>query len=906
MWEEDLMAFIPFLGFEASAGSGKTFNLVVRYLSLLFMGVEPEKILALTFTNKAASEMSERIVATLMDLENRGELDVIAATLECDKSELLEVKEVILKRLLSSELKIMTLDKFFAQVLRKFSLYEGLQPTFAIKDAAKDIEVVKQMLNRTEVENEQKRLIQLSLMTQKRLSDLFSLLQELYVKQKEFPQLHFKPHEYISLEKKALNLGQELAQMVLSSPTASSTAKNGMIFDTMEELLGKSWIGRESLNYSTFKKCFVPEMDMTLNALYDTLRDYYQAKDEQFFYDLFSLLELYSQSRLQVAKHGGELSFDDVTVVLFNLLRGDLSNEFIYFRLDAKIDHILLDEFQDTSVVQFEILRPLIDELVSGQGVGEYKSFFYVGDVKQSIYRFRGGNKALFAKVQEDFGVNLQRLNVNYRSQKEVVEFVNRTFREKIEGYYDQEVAQGKEQGYIEIRTSETLVDEASKIVSDLLDDGVVSNDIAILTWTNKDGMAAAEAIKALGVEVVTETTAKLINHPQVAGLIELLKYYYFNERIYFENFKALSGLKEAKPFGLDLKLLSLKRLIHTIVKVYGLYTGDQNIIRFVNTTSNYKDIDQLVFEIQRESESLAKLDQVGVRVLTIFKSKGLEFKHVVCLDRIGKKNADRNPLMYHYDKTQLLNIYLRQKNRDKLDRAYKKAKDSNDLLAKEDEMNAMYVAFTRAEISLYLIKKPKSSIFDPLSLDDISFGNKPKMSQVAMEVLPKEPFNYRPVDVGTQENLQKSETTEGDYEAIEFGLALHYTLEMLATFTKDALESALLAMKNSFNISLAKQEAIKQRINQLLEDKNFLRLVEGEVSKEQPLAIEGKLYYIDLLIEKEDHYVVIDYKSSQDGYTHHEKQIRNYLFGVNKITGKAVEAYLVYPLAGEVVIKKV
>lgn len=900
------MAFVPFLGFEASAGSGKTFNLVVRYLSLLFMGVEPEKILALTFTNKAASEMSERIIATLMDLENRGELAVIAQTLECDPKELIEVKEVILQRLLSSELKIMTLDKFFAQVLRKFSLYEGLQPTFAIQTQAKDIEVVKQMLNRTEVANEQKRLIQLSLMTQKRLSDLFELLQELYIKQKEFPKLTFKPHAYLGLEQKALNQAHELAQMVLSSATASSTAKNGMTFETIDALLAKSWIGRESLNYSTFKKCFVPEMDVALEALYDTLRDYYQAKDEQFFYDLFSLLELYSESRLQVAKHGGELSFDDVTVVLFNLLRGELSNEFIYFRLDAKIDHILLDEFQDTSVVQFEILRPLIDELVSGQGVGDYKSFFYVGDVKQSIYRFRGGNKALFAQVQEDFGVDLQRLNVNYRSQKEVVEFVNRTFREKIEGYYDQEVASGKDGGYIEIKSSEDLVDEASKTVSNLLESGVVSNDIAILTWTNKDGMAVAEAIKSLDVEVVTETTAKLINHPQVAGLIELLKYYYFKENLYFENFKSLSGLKDVKPFGLDIKEHSLKKLIHTVVKVYGLYTGDQNIIRFVNTASNYKDIDQLVFEIERESESLARLDQVGVRVLTIFKSKGLEFKHVLCLDRMGKKNADRNPLMYHYDKTTLLKIYLRQKNRDKLDLHYKRAKDSNDFLAKEDEMNAMYVAFTRAEISLYVIKKPKSSVYESLHLDEVSFGRQPKMTTIPMEVIENEPFIYRPVDVGTQENLQKTETKEGDFEALEFGLALHYTLEMLAEFNMNALENALMAMKNSYNISVAKQEMIAKRVAGLLENQDFLTLIEGKVSKEQPLAIEGKLYYIDLLIEKEDHYVVIDYKSSLDGYTHHEKQIRNYLFGVHKITAKPVKAYLVYPLAEEVVIKSV
>ena len=290
------MAFIPFLGFEASAGSGKTFNLVVRYLSLLFMGIEPEKILALTFTNKAASEMSERIVATLIDLENRGELAAIAQTLECDPEELVEVKEVILQRLLSSELKIMTIDKFFAQVLRKFSLYEGLQPTFGIKDSAKDVEVIKQMLSRTEVASEQKRLIQLSLMTQKRLSDLFELLEILYVKRKEFPKMHFKPNAYMALENKALQKAKELQEMVLGSDLASATAKSGMSFETMEDLVQKSWIGRETLEYSTFKKCFVPEMDSVLHELYDLLRAYYKAKEEQFFYDLFSLLELYSQS----------------------------------------------------------------------------------------------------------------------------------------------------------------------------------------------------------------------------------------------------------------------------------------------------------------------------------------------------------------------------------------------------------------------------------------------------------------------------------------------------------------------------------------------------------------------------------------------------------------------------------
>ena len=119
------------LAYEASAGSGKTFMLVVRYLSLLFQGASASKILALTFTNKAASEMQERVYQTLVDLEERGELDEIIKVTELSKTHILENRQRILDEFLNSSTKIMTIDKFFTQILRKFSLYASLMPDFS-------------------------------------------------------------------------------------------------------------------------------------------------------------------------------------------------------------------------------------------------------------------------------------------------------------------------------------------------------------------------------------------------------------------------------------------------------------------------------------------------------------------------------------------------------------------------------------------------------------------------------------------------------------------------------------------------------------------------------------------------------------------------------------------------------
>ncbi len=424
--------FIDLHAYEASAGSGKTFSLVVRYLSLLFSGEKADKILALTFTNKAANEMQERIVNTLIDLENKGELAEIAKVLECTPQSLLAKRPEVLNALLKADTKVMTLDKFFAKILRKFSLHAGLMPNFSTFESQHELKVMARFLALVNTQGKDDALIKLSLLASKRLTDIFSLLNELYAKKNEMQNISFNPEAFIPHEQMVMNSFKELQSLVFSTDIGKR-GRASMEAEDIDALIAKSWIEKETLEYWDFKKFFQPRMDELLHEIKVGLSRYMKAKESHFLSELFSLLDTYIEAKMLVAKEDEELSFDDITYLVFYLLKdesnkGRINSDFLYFRLDANINHMLLDEFQDTSTIQFEILRPLIEEMTSGQGSKERSSLFLVGDVKQSIYRFRGGKKELFYAVTDHFNVKVDQLRTNYRSEKEVVEFVNDVF----------------------------------------------------------------------------------------------------------------------------------------------------------------------------------------------------------------------------------------------------------------------------------------------------------------------------------------------------------------------------------------------------------------------------------------------------------------------------------------------
>lgn len=895
------MGFEPFLAYEASAGSGKTFNLVVRYLSLLFMGEDPKTITALTFTNKAANEMMERVTTTLQHLEDRGELAQIAYVSGLSTQEIVERRDEVLRRFLRSDVQISTIDAFFGTVLRKFALNAGIMPTYTTTQNHHEVKLMERFLHEIEVSHQSDSLVRLSLLSDKRLSDLFGLLATLYAKHKEFDSLEFSDvAEGINPYAEAMDLMGDLKALV-QSKGLSDTANRAMEVTTYRELLTKTWLYQETLNYWVFKKGYEPKMDELLHAIQGAVVMQMRQKESRYFKELLGVLKLYTKSRQAMISQNNELSFDDITLMVHTLLREKLESEFLYFRLDSRMKHLLLDEFQDTSIVQFDILRPLIEEIRAGVGVNEGGSFFFVGDVKQSIYRFRGGVSALFYQVADHFGVHVEPLKVNYRSRSEIVNFVNSVFAEKIRGYVHQESPTSLTGGYVRVRVGTEPLEGLGEHIAYLAEKGVAPEEIAILAATNKDGSAVEAYLGNLGYEVVTETTAKLVHQRSVRSVIEYLRYCYFGAPIYRHNCAVLIGV-DADRIGRE----SGDDLVGMCIRFIARWEmADKSALMFLEALRRYRDIEEAVFECERLETSSPQSDLRGIRIMTVHKSKGLEFEHVIVLDRLGQPRAKNEPILYEYEASHLRALHYRIKGREFLDPQYAQALAKEKKLEEEDQLNALYVALTRAVNSLTVIAKEKGSWFAPLELCEGEFGTLVQMPKRSESVIKAKKVDYKPERYGRQDEVIRAvkEATH-DYAAVQFGLALHYTLEMMGRFDEESLSIALESTRNRYGATLeaGAMESIEARIRRLIADEQFCILTSGECRKEQAIRHEGALGVIDLLVFHQDHWVIIDYKSGREEEEKHRDQIRRYAEAVRKMGSAEVRGYLCYLLEEETV----
>lgn len=908
-----------FLALKASAGSGKTYALTIRYISLLFLDVNPNTILTLTFTNKAASEMSERIFRTLLSLgDNSNVLEEISNQTNIEVSEILNKKEVIIERFLSDELFIITLDKFINKILREFAGYLDVSDDFVIENDDYNLMLYKFLLS---LHGETLyNLIEFSHTNSKKLNAIVELFESLDDKNQEFSVVDFSKEILDEIKKEIMHSSFIIKEYVINS-NLSQSAINAVNFDDIDSLLdcGKTWLGKESLNeYSYFKKAkLISSYDSEFLKIKSNLQFYFKYKEIGILNSLFTIYNNFKVFRYKYKKEKNSLQFNDITNLVYTLFQKYIDKDFLYFRLDAKYEHILIDEFQDTSIMQYKILEPLIEEILSGEG--RYKTFFYVGDTKQSIYRFRGGKKELFDYLLTKFEdtIDLQVLDTNYRSSQNIVAFVNEIFL-NVDNYdYYKQNVYSSTAGYVEVVTIKEA-DENFVFLKNKLEElfilGVNPNNIAILTYTNNDVLEVYEYLKSCfpNIKIVTDMTSKLINQKNVKAVINLLKYYYFKMDIYKANFNAIMGYDISREVALDINIKEndLIILVKTIGNYYQLL--EDNLLKFIEGLTKYKDITDFIYDIDKDDTTMVNSESNGLQILTIFKSKGLEFDTVLLLDRMKNKNTDKSALLFSYDEIKLNKIYYKDKIRQEFDKEYQDAILEEKKLLRDDELNVLYVALTRAENNLIVFRKEKQSVYDLLECDLYGYkvGTLFVQEEKNLKYNIAEVVNYTPLSLGSQEiNKQDSLEQSDDIKAKYFGIATHYCLEMMKSFDKEAITFGLNLSKNKYYNILNDDDFVemKSRIIKLIENRNFSVLLEdGKYSKEQFLLYNNELKIIDLLIEKKDEYIVVDYKTTHEKQEGHKIQVRNYMKYIQEITNCRVSGYLVYLQKDETSIEKI
>ncbi len=901
------------MALKASAGSGKTFALSVRFLALLFKGANPSEILTLTFTKKATAEMKERILDYLKILQkenfedekekekSQNILKELEEKYRLDPSFVQNSAQKIYQRFLNAEIRISTIDAFFQSILRKFCWFVGLSANFEVNE---DTKAHQQQLNASflsALNNEQ--LEELSVFITQCLShDNYtsdSVLERLrFLKNKLYL---FDPNkkEPAFDEKGFLEKLRSLNQQIQSVETASDTAKAAIKCDDFRGFLNSSltWLEKKS-EYRYFKKFKdeIPTLESECEGIENDLKRYYEAKESALFKKFPKFIQLYDKATSKIQA----LDFDAIKDKVHALLNGyeEMPAEFFYFRLDSKIAHILIDEFQDTSLNDYKILAPFIDEIKAGIGQAKWhRSVFFVGDVKQSIYGFRGSFSSLFESVSKDFYHD--NLEFNHRSSPLIIKYVNTIFKKAYQNsptaYWEQKYPKASNNkhardGYVKVSLvadeRELLLEQILQEAKNLLEHRIEPKDITILCARNKDALEIKNYLQENLSEIrpSTESSAKLSQFVESKIIKNALEYALAEEPykpFYKHSVLKLAGYLHDDAIalaGFNPKKESVAGFVWKVMELFELYGECAQIC--LELAVGCEDANEFLEKL--EAKEIASFNLKGAQIMTIHKSKGMQFPYVIVCERLGKpKTNNSNQFLEEYSGTELIRLYYRMKNREVVDKDYARALDKEEAARDHEETNVYYVAFTRAELGLVVVAKDKKGMREKLDLAPLEEGEiAPVISSQKEPLIPS--VVIKPHAYGEQ--VQEIEEEPSDYEknndqeAINFGIALHKGLEYQYAYNIPK-KSVLEYLNYHHGFYGLDYQALEESLELFENDAKIQALfknlaLRGEVA----FLFEGVVSRIDVLLwDKGQNLYVLDYKSSQNYQQSHKAQVSHY-----------------------------
>ncbi len=912
------------MALKASAGSGKTFALSVRFLALLFKGANSSEILTLTFTKKATAEMKERILDYLKilqkeNLENEKEkeksqniLKELEEKYRLNPSFVQNSAQKIYQRFLNAEIRISTIDAFFQSILRKFCWFVGLSANFEVNE---DTKAHQQQLNESFLSAlDNKQLEELSVFIAQCLSyDSYtsdSILERLrFLKNKLYL---FDPNKKDPVfdEERFLEKLRSLDQQIQSVETASNEAKKAIKCDDFRGFLNSSltWLKKKG-EYRDFKKIKdeIPTLESECEEIENDLKRYYEARESALFKKFPKFIQLYDKATSKIQA----LDFDAIKDKVHALLNGyeEMPAEFFYFRLDSRIAHILIDEFQDTSLNDYKILAPFIDEIKAGIGQAKWhRSVFFVGDVKQSIYGFRGSFSSLFESVSKDFYHD--NLEFNHRSSPLIINYVNTIFKKAYQNsptaYLEQKYPKASsnkhaKDGYVKVSLvadeRELLLKQILQEAKNLLEHRIEAKDITLLCATNDDALEIKNYLQKnlSAIRPTTESSAKLSQFVESKIIKNALEYALAEEPykpFYKHSVLKLAGYLHDDTIalaGFNPKKESVAGFVWKVMELFELYTECAQIC--LELAVGCEDANEFLEKL--EAKEIASFNVKGAQIMTIHKSKGMQFPYVIVCERLGKpKTNNSNQFLEEYSGTELTRLYYRMKNREVVDKDYARALDKEEAAKDHEETNVYYVAFTRAELGLIVVAKDKDQKKD--KKESKNKGMRGKLDLAPLEegaIAPvissqKEPSSasvvIKPHAYGEQ--VQEIEEEPSDYEknndqeAIHFGIALHKGLEYQYAY-RIPKKSVLEYLNYHHGFYGLDYQALEESLELFENDAKIQTLFKNLALKgEVAFLFEGVVSRIDVLLwDKGQNLYVLDYKSSQNYQQSHKAQVSHY-----------------------------
>lgn len=827
----------PLTVYKASAGSGKTFTLATEYIKLVVENPQSYRnILAVTFTNKATEEMKMRILSQLYGIwkqlpDSEKYLQVICEKTGLDEAFVSERAGMALSNLLHNYnyFRVETIDTFFQRVLRNLAreldltanLRIGLNDyqveELAVDQLIEDLKttdvllqwLLKYIMETISDDKSWNVIEKIKSFGKNIFKDEYKNVSSLLQQKLEEPS--FFEHYTTCLKeirKAAEERMKDLARQFFDTLKSEgftiddfSYGKSGvcsLFLKLQDGIFDESIVGKrvtDSLGYPEKwckkthprKEQIYILADTSLGSILRTAMEerprqwrLYQSADITLRHlSQLRLLDSIEKKVRELNEGANRFLLSDTQQLLHALIDGS-DTPFIFEKIGTQLQHIMIDEFQDTSTVQWQNFKVLLSEAMSQEG----SENLIVGDVKQSIYRWRSGDWRLLNDIQTQFPspeaqLDIRTLGTNYRSQRNIIEFNNIFFRTAAQLEYmavqDNPEATALQRAYDDVE--QTVPDELENngliniqllpaddyqektlagivdIVCKLRDKGVKPSEMAILVRTNIHipliadhftkhlpdiRIVSDEAFRldaSVAVNLLVEAL-HLITHPQdtlaKANIVKLYQYYVLETKV-ADNELLLSNrpLDELLPEAYiqhfeELKSLSLYELTERLYMIFELHRLEgqsaylcaffDQLLNF--TSENATGIDAFVSEWEEDlcSKTIQSDEINGIRLLSIHKSKGLEFAHVIipfCDWQLEKTQGNIlwcRPDEVPFDDLPIVPVDSAAKQL--MGTIYEDDYQREHLQNTVDNLNLLYVAFTRASQSLFVIGKrnaPKS-----------------------------------------------------------------------------------------------------------------------------------------------------------------------------------------------------